>query len=194
MKVRAHTLSPFVARGIAVISAPVFATGASTALAAGVVGAGTADSCTDAARVATRLRSGRAGVLAVVGGALCTLLAAAPARAVCIGDCNNMCQVVVSNMIVGVNIVLGNAQPNACPAFQNASRNVDVAQLVKGVNNLLSGCNPDSCFGPTETPTVSPTETPTQGPTLTGELTERGDIRRCTPTRCGSFPRSIRGG
>ena len=77
-----------------------------------------------------------------------------------------MCQVVVSNMIVGVNIVLGNAQPIACPAFQNASGTVDVAQLIKGVNNLLSGCNPDSCVGPTGTPTVSPTETPTQGPTL----------------------------
>ena len=119
--------------------------------------------------------------LAVVGGALCTLLAAAPARAVCVGDCNNMCQVVVSNMIVGVNIVLGNAQPSACPAFQNASGNVDVAQLVKGVNNLLSGCNPDSCVGPTETPTVpevatvTPTETPTSAPTASPTETPTSD-------------------
>jgi hypothetical protein len=162
--------------------------------------------------MATRLRSGRAGVLAVVGGALCTLLAAAPARAVCVGDCSNTCVVDVSNMIVGVNIVLGNAQPSACPPFQNANGIVDVAQLIKGVNNLLNGCNPESCGGgPTETPTEpaevatatpsetptapptssptsspssSPTETPTQGPTLTPTGTPDPQVCVLRPGTC----------
>jgi hypothetical protein len=50
MKVRTDSLSPFVARGIIAVCAVVFVvSAASTTLAAGVVGTGTAASCTDAA-------------------------------------------------------------------------------------------------------------------------------------------------
>ena len=115
-----------------------------------------------------RLKNGRAGVLALVGGALCTLVATVPAQAVCVGDCGGDCVVTVSNMVVGVNIVLGLQPTSNCPAFENASGVVDIAQLVQGVNNLLNNCNPTSCNGTvTDTPTVAPSETPTQPPTAT---------------------------
>ena len=46
----------------------------------------------------------------------------------------------ISDLITGVNTVLGNQPPTACPAFENAQGKVDVAQLIKGVNNALHGC------------------------------------------------------
>jgi len=58
---------------------------------------------------------------------------------VCVGDCNNDHTVAINELIIGVNIALG--QPaSACPAFQNNSGVVDIAQLIKGVNNALGGC------------------------------------------------------
>src|SRR5262249_36141769 len=106
---------------------------------------------------------------------LATLLAAAQARAQgpCVGDCTNQGQVTVSDMVIGVNIVLETQPPSACPNFQNAQGKVDVAQLVKGANNLLAGCAPS----PTPTPTpifngknrrfVAPPGTPQVDPSKT---------------------------
>jgi hypothetical protein len=69
MKMRSHILSPSVVRGItAVCAAAVVASAASAALAAGVVGAGTAVSCTDAALDA-----------ALAGGGLVTFNCGGPA-------------------------------------------------------------------------------------------------------------------
>jgi hypothetical protein len=48
--------------------------------------------------------------------------------------------VTISDLIIGVNIALGTAPASACPAFENALRSVDIAQLIKGVNNALNGC------------------------------------------------------
>jgi hypothetical protein len=48
----------------------------------------------------------------------------------------------ISDLILGVNIVLGNQPPSACPAFENGQGQVDVAQLIKGVKNALNGCPP----------------------------------------------------
>ena len=46
----------------------------------------------------------------------------------------------ISDLIIGVNIVLGTQPTSACPAFENAQGTV-VAQLIKGVNNALEGCS-----------------------------------------------------
>jgi len=88
--------------------------------------------------------------------ALAVTLAAGRGRAqeVCVGDCTNAGQVTVSDLVLGVNIVLGIDPASVCPNFQNAQGNVDVAQLVKGVNNLLLGCGSRSPT-PTQTPIFS---------------------------------------
>src|SRR5215470_3321057 len=82
------------------------------------------------------------------------------AQAQCVGDCGNTGMVTISDLILGVNIVLGNLSKDDCPAFQNAQGNVDIAQLVKAVNNALDGC-------PTE-PTATITATQASTPTSTG--------------------------
>jgi hypothetical protein len=58
----------------------------------------------------------------------------------CVGDCSGTGVVSISNLILGVNIVLGNQPTGACPAFENPQGQVDIAQLIKGVNNALHGC------------------------------------------------------
>ncbi|MGH3431142.1 MAG: hypothetical protein ACRDQZ_26830, partial [Mycobacteriales bacterium] len=58
----------------------------------------------------------------------------------CIGDCSGHSEVTISDLIVGVNIVLGNLPGSACTAFANAQGLVDITQLIKGVNNALDGC------------------------------------------------------
>ncbi len=63
-----------------------------------------------------------------------------PGSAVCVGDCNNDKMVTVSELIKGVNIVLGTDLPSACMAFEDSNGMVAIAQLIKGVNNLLNGC------------------------------------------------------
>jgi hypothetical protein len=58
----------------------------------------------------------------------------------CVGDCGGTGMVRINDLILGVNIVLGNQPSTACPAFENAQGKVDIAQLIKGVNNALNGC------------------------------------------------------
>jgi hypothetical protein len=90
----------------------------------------------------------------LLSGVTALLVASMPVRAAttCVGDCGNTGQVTVSDMVTGVNIVLGSLPPSACPAFQNSEGNVDIAQLIAGVNNVLNGCG----GGPTPTPTATP--------------------------------------
>jgi hypothetical protein len=102
----------------------------------------------------TALRTGAALAVALAVG-----LAAAQGRAdtPCVGDCGNTGQVTVSDIVLGVNIVLEIQPASACPNFQNAEGHVDIAQLIEGVNNLLNGCG------------GLPTATPTQTPLVTGK-------------------------
>jgi hypothetical protein len=58
----------------------------------------------------------------------------------CVGDCDGSGVVSISDLILGVNIVLGSQPVNACPAFENAQGDVDIAQLIKGVSNALNAC------------------------------------------------------
>jgi hypothetical protein len=90
------------------------------------------------------------------------------ARAECVGDCDNTGVVTISDLILGVNIALGNQPPSACPPFQNAQGQVDIAQLIKGVNNALNACPAE----PTETPTIGNPDTPTSTATAVATGTD----------------------
>jgi len=46
----------------------------------------------------------------------------------------------INELIIGVNIALGSQPVSACPAFENAQGQVDIAQLIKGVSAALNGC------------------------------------------------------
>ena len=75
-----------------------------------------------------------------------TLVAACGAvHAQCVGDCTGTGLVTITDLILGVNIVLELQPPAACPAFQNAAGQVDIAQLVKGVNIALGAMPVDAC-------------------------------------------------
>jgi len=58
----------------------------------------------------------------------------------CVGDCNGDHMVSINELIIGVNIALGSQPVSACPAFENAQGQVDIAQLIKGVSAALNGC------------------------------------------------------
>ena len=84
------------------------------------------------------------------------LMAGTPVRAQCVGDCGGKGTVTIADLILGVNIVLGVQPPSACSAFQNASGQVDIAQLIKAIGNALDGCTPVA-----DTPTATLTATST---------------------------------
>ncbi len=58
----------------------------------------------------------------------------------CVGDCDGSGVVNISDLITGVNIVLGTLPVSACLAFENGHGVVDIAQLIKAVDNALNGC------------------------------------------------------
>src|SRR5262249_48214677 len=78
---------------------------------------------------------GRASARALLGGTLCTLLAVAPAGALCVGDCDGTNAVEIHNLILGINIALGAQPVSACEAFADARGEVHIAQLIRAVNN-----------------------------------------------------------
>jgi hypothetical protein len=85
----------------------------------------------------------------------------------CVGDCNGDRMVVISELIVGVNIALGEQLVSNCLPFDpSGSGAVEINELIIGVSNALNGCP----AGPTATPTptsrtpspTAPTPTPTR--------------------------------
>lgn len=65
----------------------------------------------------------------------------APTPGACVGDCNDNGVVVVNELVIGVNILLGNVPIGDCPQFDtNSNGTVEVNELVGGVNALLNGC------------------------------------------------------
>lgn len=72
-----------------------------------------------------------------------TVTVAVPAS--CVGDCDLSGAVLINELILGVNILLGSAAPSMCLAYPGS---IDISRLVSAVNNLLNGCPP------TPTPTV----------------------------------------
>jgi hypothetical protein len=130
------------------------------------------------------IESVRRGIAYVVVLAIAAGVFAAPADAQCVGDCGGDGTVSIADLILGVNIVLGNQPAGACPAFQNAQGNVDIAQLIKGVNNALSGCAP----GPTATSTnlSPPTATDTVSPAATATGTTVPNTATPVDTQTGT--------
>ena len=111
----------------------------------------------------------RAAALLAVLGAFAPL----PVQAACPGDCDGNGAVDVSELILGVNIALGNQPASACPAFDtDADGMVSVSELVAAVNAALSGCPATpTVSSPTVTPTVStPTLTTPPSPTPTATM------------------------
>jgi hypothetical protein len=62
------------------------------------------------------------------------------ASAACVGDCDGGGDVTVNELVILVNVALGNAQPSACPHGVSSRSAVDIALIVQAVNNALSGC------------------------------------------------------
>lgn len=68
---------------------------------------------------------------------------ATPTPGGCVGDCDDSGAVTVSDMVTGVNIVLGNRPVDDCRPFDaDGSDTVGINELIQGVNNLLNGCPP----------------------------------------------------
>ncbi|MFI5364072.1 MAG: DUF1566 domain-containing protein [Candidatus Binatia bacterium] len=95
--------------------------------------------------------------------------ASQPALAQCVGDCDGNGVVSVDEILIGVEIVLGEADLSRCPSFGiNGDMRVTVDEILAAVNNALTGCPT-----PTNTPTAAPTSTPT--PTPTPHLVDNGE-------------------
>ncbi len=63
----------------------------------------------------------------------------------CVGDCGGDGEVTMNELIVGVNIDLGLAGVDACPAFDRDDDGaVSVHELIGAVNGALAGCLPDA--------------------------------------------------
>ncbi len=69
---------------------------------------------------------------------------AAVARAGCVGDCNNTGTVVVIDILIMLDIALGNGEIlSQCPsADANGDGKVTVDEILTAENNLLNGCVP----------------------------------------------------
>jgi autotransporter-associated beta strand protein len=66
-----------------------------------------------------------------------------PASSACVGDCDGIGSVSVSNLVLGVNIALNQAPVSACPAFDpDGDGRVTIAELIQAVGNALNGCPP----------------------------------------------------
>src|SRR5271169_4649917 len=77
-------------------------------------------------------------VFAALGVAACFW--APPAAAQCVGDCTGKGSVTISDLILGVNIALGNAPVSDCEALDaNKDMMVSVNELILAVNNALAG-------------------------------------------------------
>lgn len=100
------------------------------------------------------IRTGHTALL--FAGALLITIGSGRAAAQCVGDCNGDGEVTINELILGVNIALGNDPVSACPAFASDGE-VTIAQLIKGVNAALNGCPASGSPTPTATPTVTPT-------------------------------------
>jgi len=61
---------------------------------------------------------------------------------VCAGDCNNDISVTVDEILIGVNIALGQTPPGSCGAFDSdGSGTVTVDEIVLAVQAALEGCS-----------------------------------------------------
>jgi hypothetical protein len=113
---------------------------APAALAAGVVGTGTAASRTDAA----------------LNPALISGDPTLTANPICTGDCNGDGAVTVDEILTMVNIALGNADVGDCLAADvNGNGQITIDEILTAVNNALNGCPPIPPFSWQDGNTIS---------------------------------------
>jgi hypothetical protein len=80
---------------------------------------------------------GCADIAATECGADC--VCGAPAG--CAGDCNGDGEVTINELIIGVNMALGSATIDSCPAFDTTPDDqVSIAELIQAVNAASTGC------------------------------------------------------
>lgn len=80
---------------------------------------------------------------------LCVALVALalPARAACPGDCDGGGTVAINELIVGVNIALGNSALSECAAIdQNGNGGAEINELIRAVGSALNGCPVEPIF------------------------------------------------
>ena len=113
----------------------------------------------------------------IVSAAFATL-GASTGGAVCVGDCNRNGDVTVDELLIMVNIALGNAPVTDCEAGdENGDGMITIEEILKAVNAALSGCPPTPTptitnrATATDTPTGTPTQTLTTSPTTSATLT-----------------------
>ena len=83
----------------------------------------------------------KAATLWVVAGCLFAASSASAGETVCVGDCNGDGTVAINELITGVNIALGSAALDACPAFDGSGDGtVAINELIAAVNAALAGC------------------------------------------------------
>jgi hypothetical protein len=100
-------------------------------------------------------------------GALTTCLAA-PAVAVCAGDCNGNGTVAINELVRGVNIALGQAAVEMCPAIDtDGMGGASISELVAAVRAVFDGCPGEPTATPAATHTPRPTSTPSATDTST---------------------------
>ncbi|MBI3783286.1 MAG: hypothetical protein HY270_07780 [Deltaproteobacteria bacterium] len=93
----------------------------------------------------------------ICGATAVALSVASSASAQCTGDCNGSGDVTVDELVVGVNIALGNAMLDACPAFDsNHDDSVTIDELISAVKFALNECPAATPTPPVPTPTPSP--------------------------------------
>ncbi len=107
------------------------------------------------------------GGLGRIGLLLGVLLVPSPMVAqVCAGDCNEDGAVSIGDLVRGVNVLLGRAPIEDCPAADtDGNLRITVSEIVRAVANGLSGCPAT----PTPSDTPMPSSTPTA--TLTATMT-----------------------
>lgn len=93
----------------------------------------------------------------------------------CVGDCDGDNAVQINELILGINVLLGDTSVAACPAIDCAQpHGLVVNCAIEAVANALDGCSP---------PTQLPTATPTPTKTCYTPATPIPD-RICAPSQC----------
>jgi hypothetical protein len=93
------------------------------------------------------------------------LVHAAPAGAVCSGDCDGDGFVRIDELVLGASITLGRASLLACASLDSdGDGHCSIDELIGAVHAALEGCPPTPTPTPSGTPTPTVTSTPTPTP------------------------------
>jgi len=107
----------------------------------------------------------------VLGSVLLLVLLCARASAgasSCPGNCSGDTVVTVDELVLGVNMALGDLALAECPPFDgNGDGFVTVDELILAVNAALNGCPVEQLASPTPSPSPMPTATVPPGPEIT---------------------------